>query len=138
MQNFILHDRLRADTYPVADTEDFYLGLHKNALVPWFILVPKTEATELFACETAFKQRIQTAVDKLAMFTQDYFQADKMNIATIGNVVAQLHIHVIGRQHNDFAWPDPVWGRSEFSAYDATTKATIIAAVRQQLEQLAF
>lgn len=56
-------------------------------------------------------------IDQLAAFVEAHFNADKLNIATIGNIVPQLHIHVIGRFHNDFCWPAPVWGQSERADY---------------------
>ncbi|PID65593.1 MAG: hypothetical protein CR975_06430 [Gammaproteobacteria bacterium] len=70
-------------------------------------------------------------MDDLAAFSQVYFQADKMNIATLSNVVAQLHIHIIARRHDDFAYPDPVWGKPAFAAYEEKEKQTIIRAIRE-------
>lgn len=131
--NFQLNECLAVDTYSVADTADYYLGLNKNALVPWLVLVPRTTEAELFACEAPFKQRIHATADRLAVFAQAYFDADKMNIATLGNIVSQLHIHIIARKTTDFAWPDPVWGKPDFLAYDTKTKDAIIAAIRQHL-----
>lgn len=131
---FILNSRLAADTHPIIDGDDYYLGLHHNALVPWLILVPKTDEVELFACEVDFRQRIRETVDSLAVFSQRYFDADKMNIATIGNVVSQLHIHIIARQEIDFAWPAPVWGQDAYESYEREPCEEIIHAVRQHLE----
>ncbi|PIE42350.1 MAG: HIT family protein [Gammaproteobacteria bacterium] len=130
---FQLDKRLADDTYPILETDDFYLRLNKNALVPWFILVPKTNEIELFACENQFKQRIRQTVDRLAAFSQDYFKADKMNIAALGNVVSQLHIHIIARHHDDFAWPGPVWCKTDYLDYDDQQKGDIIASVKQAL-----
>lgn len=127
---FQLNECLATDTCPIIDNEDYYLGLHKNALVPWLILVPKTEEIELFACDPAFKQRIRATVDKLAIFSQNYFNADKMNIATLGNLVSQLHIHIIARKTDDFAFPDPVWGKSQFKTYAAERQQAIIEAIQ--------
>lgn len=131
--NFQLNERLAADTYPIADHPDYYLGLNKNALVPWFILVPKTNELELFACTDCFKTRIRSTVDSLASFIQQHFTADKMNLATLGNVVSQLHIHIIARTNDDFAYPDPVWGKTNFLAYEEEEKNAIIAAIQHHL-----
>lgn len=133
MNNFQLDKQLKSDTYPVLETDDYTLRLHKNALVPWLILVPKTEKIELFLCEPDFKQRIHESVDKLALFLQDYCDADKMNIAALGNVVSQLHIHIIARKTNDFAFPDPVWGKPDVKSYDEVDKNAIIHAIQQYL-----
>lgn len=131
---FILDPRLADDTYPIAETPDYYLRLHKNALVPWLILVPKTTEIELFACSPTFKQAIRETTDRLATFSQTYFQADKMNIATLGNVVKQLHIHIIARKIHDFAFPEPVWGKTDFLAYEDRQKQAIIKAVKSALK----
>lgn len=134
MAGFQLNERIAADTYEVADTDDYYLGLHKNALVAWLILVPKTHEVELFACDADFKNRIREAMDGLATFVQSYFEADKMNLATIGNVVSQLHIHIIARKRDDFAFPDPVWGKADFLAYDDKQKDVIIIDLKNYLK----
>lgn len=133
MKKFQLNERLAADTYSVIDSEDYYLGLHKNALVPWLILVPKTEEIELFACEPVFKQRIRETVDTLTSFSQGYFNADKMNIATLGNVVSQLHIHIIARKIDDFAFPAPVWGKADFLVYESEYLHSTLTAIRYAL-----
>lgn len=131
-----LDERLAADTHPILDYPDFYLGLHKNALIPWLILVPKTDAIELYACEADLKQRIRSTVDSLAAFAHKYFAADKMNVATLGNVVSQLHIHIIARQHDDIAWPNPVWGCPDFLPYDKAEKHAISAAIQTHLNAI--
>jgi len=96
-----LHPQLQADCYEPGTINSSLLLLHKNALVPWFILVPNTHENELFKLEPAHQQ----------------LKAEKLNIATIGNIVPQLHIHIIGRHSDDFCWPAPVWGQSEFAHY---------------------
>lgn len=135
MNDFQLNIRLAEDTYPVLESEDYCLLLNKNALVPWLILVPKTNETELFACEPEFKRCIRETMDALAVFVQDYTCADKMNVAALGNVVSQLHIHIIARKSSDFAWPDPVWGKPDFLAYDDVKKDAMIAALQQFLTE---
>lgn len=134
MSTFQLNERLAADTYQIADNADYYLGLHKNALVTWLILVPKTDKVELFACDPTFKQRIRHTVDDLAEFCQHHCGADKMNIATIGNVVSQLHIHIIARKTDDYAWPDPVWGKPEFLAYTEASRDELIKSIQCYLK----
>ncbi len=135
MNTFTLNERLAADTYPIVDTDDFYLGLNKNALIPWLILVPKTSEVELFRCSDDFKQKIRATVDSLALFCQSHFDADKMNIATLGNVVEQLHVHIIARKTDDCAWPDPVWGNTKFAAYTDDDACSVINAVRLHLNE---
>ncbi len=133
MNDFTINPLLIDDTHPVLENAHYWLGLHKNALFPWLILVPKTKETELFACPATFKTAIREAIDSLAAFSQSYFQADKMNIATLGNVVSQLHVHIIARKHDDPAWPTPIWGNSAFLAYEEKEKDAIIAAIQKHL-----
>lgn len=126
---FTLHPQLQTDCYTlgnimgniVEDIEDTMhsslLLLHKNALIPWFILVPTTHEDELFKLEIAHQQCIQQQTAQLARFVSTYFRADKLNIATIGNIVPQLHIHIIARYTGDFCWPAPVWGQSDSAEY---------------------
>ncbi|MGY0398569.1 MAG: HIT domain-containing protein [Ostreibacterium sp.] len=133
MSHFVLNKQLATDTLPIIENDYYYLGLHNNKLVPWLILVPKTQEIELFACKTAFKQHIREAIDGIADFAQVYFQADKMNIATIGNVVLQLHIHIIARKKTDFAWPSPVWGKPDYADYSENERGRIIFDVKHYL-----
>ena len=112
-----LHQQLANDCYLLGLVKNSSLLLHKNALVPWFILVPDTDQDELYKLSPQQQQLVQTETTALASFIQSHFNADKLNIATIGNIVPQLHIHIIGRKTDDFCWPSPVWGTSETADY---------------------
>jgi len=125
-----LHHQLQSDCYILGQMQDSVLLLHKNALVPWFILVPDTQELELFKLPAVKQSQLQASINQLARFIEMHFQADKLNIATIGNIVPQLHIHIIGRYKNDFCWPEPVWGQLETAHY---AEADI-----QSLKQLLF
>jgi len=115
--SFVLNTQLETDCFNLGTIDDCSLLLHKNALVPWFILVPHTNELELYKLDTELQSSVQNTTNKLANFTESHFATDKLNIATIGNVVPQLHIHVIGRFINDFCWPAPVWGQPAFEKY---------------------
>lgn len=117
--DFKLHPQLDADCFTLGLINNCTLLLHKNALIPWFILVPHTHKNEIFKLETIQQQQLQITINQLAQFVESNFNTDKLNIATIGNVVSQLHVHVIGRYTNDFCWPQPVWGKTQFSEYSA-------------------
>ncbi|RDH82439.1 MAG: HIT family protein [endosymbiont of Galathealinum brachiosum] len=112
-----LHPQLQADTYTLGQICDCTLLLHKNALIPWFILVPDTNENEIFKLTANHQAQINNATNQLAHFVESHFKTDKLNIATIGNIVAQLHIHIIGRFTDDFCWPAPVWGQADFAEY---------------------
>lgn len=131
-----LHEQLAADCYLLGTLSSSRLLLHKNALIPWFIVVPDTEQTELFKLPPEQQQLVQSEINAVAEFTQQHFNADKLNIATIGNIVTQLHVHVIGRKIGDFCWPSPVWGRPETAEYPAQQLAEIkLALLETQLLQ---
>jgi diadenosine tetraphosphate (Ap4A) HIT family hydrolase len=102
-----------------------------DANYPWFILVPRREAvSELFQLDTADQQQLWLETTRLAETLKDAFVADKMNVATLGNVVSQLHMHVIVRRREDQAWPAPVWGRHPARAYEADEIASILERLR--------
>ncbi|WP_407296435.1 HIT family protein [Stutzerimonas zhaodongensis] len=108
---FALDARLDQDTLVLGDFSLCRLLLMNDANYPWFILVPRREeVSELFQLDAADQQLLWREVTALAEIVKDTFGADKMNVATLGNVVSQLHVHVIGRRRDDVAWPAPVWG----------------------------
>jgi diadenosine tetraphosphate (Ap4A) HIT family hydrolase len=88
------------------------LAAEQGCQLPWFILVPRrADISELFDLDEADQQQLWQETNALAEALKDAFAADKMNVATLGNVVSQLHMHVIVRRHGDAAWPAPVWGK---------------------------
>lgn len=117
MSEFRLHDRLSADTHPMAESPHTRLLLMNNALLPWFILVPKAQALELHHLPAQERLAVREELDRLAAFVEQEFAPDKLNIATLGNLVPQLHIHVVARYRSDHAWPGPVWGRQDRQDY---------------------
>ena len=127
---FTLDSRLQQDTLVMGDFPLCRLLLMNDAKYPWFILVPRREAvSELFQLDTADQQQLWLETTRLAETLKDAFVADKMNVATLGNVVSQLHMHVIVRRREDQAWPAPVWGRHPARAYEAAE----IFAIRERL-----
>ncbi|MNF29358.1 HIT domain protein [compost metagenome] len=115
---FVVDPRLQQDTLPVGDFPLCRLLLMNDANYPWFILVPRREeVSELFQLDALDQQALWQEATMLAETLKDAFGADKMNIATLGNVVSQLHMHVIARRRDDPAWPAPVWGRLPAQPY---------------------
>tara|TARA_R110002111_G_C6004047_1_gene373558 strand:- start:1800 stop:2207 length:408 start_codon:yes stop_codon:yes gene_type:complete len=112
-----LDHRLQADCKPICELKESTLLLMNNSLVDWFILVPRCEEIELTSLPFAQQTAILKEVNLVTRFLQQKFAPDKLNIAALGNVVSQLHIHVIGRKHSDPYWPAPVWGRPEKQPY---------------------
>lgn len=128
---FALDPRLQQDTLPIGDFPLCRLLLMNDAQYPWFILVPRREeVSELFQLGVDEQRQLWQETTFLAETLKDTFGADKMNVATLGNVVSQLHMHVIVRRREDAAWPAPVWGRHPAVAYSSEQVAAIRAKLR--------
>ena len=110
MPSFQIHQQLIADCHVLGRLEHCHVLLNKNASVPWFILVPETTATDLLDIPAPQRDRIMNECAGLSAFIKNHFKCTKINFAAIGNIVPQLHLHVIGRKETDACWPKPVWG----------------------------
>jgi len=133
MPNFKLNEQLSKDCILIGEINSNLLLLMNNSLVPWFILVPKTSEIEIIDLTQIQQNVLQESINLLAKFVKKYFNVSKLNIATIGNIVNQLHIHVIGRDPGDYCWPNVVWGSTERKEYDDEVVVTISVALKQQL-----
>jgi diadenosine tetraphosphate (Ap4A) HIT family hydrolase len=108
---FELHPRLQQDTLVIGDFPLSRLLLMNDAGYPWFILVPRrAEMREIFELDYDDQVQLLKESSQLAMVLSRIFEADKLNIAALGNMVPQLHIHHIVRYRSDQSWPNPVWG----------------------------
>jgi diadenosine tetraphosphate (Ap4A) HIT family hydrolase len=109
---FVLHPQLASDCIVVGQFELSTLLLMNDRQFPWFILVPRREdVTEVFQLDLADRMQLMNESCWLAEALKDAFAADKINVAALGNMVSQLHIHHIARYREDPAWPAPVWGK---------------------------
>lgn len=128
---FVLDTRLQEDTWLIGDFPLCHLLLSNDSSYPWFILVPRREGiSELFQLDDHDQQLMWRETTALAQVLKDVFGADKMNVATLGNVVSQLHMHVIVRYRADAAWPGPVWGKHPAKPYTPAE----VCAVRDRLK----
>lgn len=131
---FVLDSRLQQDTYVMGDLPLCRLLLSRDANYPWFILVPRrADISELFDLDEEDQRQLWQETRSLAKALNDAFAADKMNVATLGNVVSQLHMHVIVRHRNDAAWPAPVWGKVAAVDYSEVQLAEIRRRLRDSL-----
>lgn len=127
---FDLDSRLASDTHVMGDFPLCRLLLMNDRQYPWFILVPRREeVSELFQLDSGDQQVLWQETTGLAEVLKDTFSADKMNVATLGNMVSQLHMHVIVRRKGDPAWPAAVWGRHPAVPYSPDE----VTAIRQKL-----
>jgi|EndMetStandDraft_3_1072993.scaffolds.fasta_scaffold76203_1 diadenosine tetraphosphate (Ap4A) HIT family hydrolase len=123
---FALDPRLQQDTLPIGDFPLCRLLLSNDSNYPWFILVPRREAiSEIFQLDVADQQQLWQETTVLSQVLKDSFDADKLNVAALGNVVSQLHMHVIVRKREDAAWPAPVWGKHPAKPYNPEQIAAI-------------
>lgn len=133
---FALDSRLLQDTVPVGDFPLCRLLLMNDAHYPWFILVPRREdVSELFQLDVDDQRVLWQETTQLAEVLKDTFAADKMNVATLGNVVSQLHMHVVVRRREDAAWPAPVWGKQPAQPYSDEQVVAIKAKLRLVLAE---
>lgn len=126
-----IDDRLLADTHRLGTLERATVLLHHHTAVGWLILVPDTDAQDWHELDDAEYERINSQVRALCGWAAEWFAADKMNVAALGNQVAQMHIHIVARHRDDACWPEPVWGRLPQAniGYDETN----ITALRENL-----
>lgn len=125
MPSFELNERLKNDCFELGEIGMCHVLLMNNAAVPWFILVPETDKRELTQLAWDEQTEILKTINQIAGFVETLDKVEKLNIATIGNVVSQLHIHVIGRHTEDFCWPEPVWGKVCEVTYDSETAESL-------------
>lgn len=106
-----LHERLAADSHCLGAMPTALLLLHREAALHWFILVPGTQAQDVTDLPGADRAALLDDAAALAACLKEAYGYPKVNVAALGNVVPQLHLHVVGRMPGDCCWPDPVWGR---------------------------
>jgi len=113
-----LHPRLAADCVQLGRFPLCHLLLLNDSSYPWFILVPDRDGIrEIYQLNTADRQQLLDESCRLSEFLMSSFKGDKLNVAAIGNLVPQLHLHHVVRYASDRAWPLPVWGRFPAVAY---------------------
>jgi diadenosine tetraphosphate (Ap4A) HIT family hydrolase len=111
MLEFTLHPRLEADSHFVRDLPLSQLRLNNQQQAPWLLLVPRrAEIMEIYDLVVAERAQLIEEIALTSRVLKKMYAADKINIATIGNKVPQLHIHIVARFKDDIAWPNPVWG----------------------------
>jgi diadenosine tetraphosphate (Ap4A) HIT family hydrolase len=111
MTRFQIHPQLLADCHVIGKFDLCYLLLHKNSALPWFILVPQSDEGDLLDLPPALRVTAMNEAALVSDFVKKILNYPKINFAAIGNIVPQLHLHVVGRVPGDPCWPAPVWGQ---------------------------
>lgn len=130
--DFVLDARLEADTSAVISLPLCEVLLMNDARYPWLILVPRrrglVEVTDLEAAEQA---RLWAEVNQASTALRRTSPCDKLNLGALGNIVRQLHVHVVARREGDHAWPGPVWGNGTAVRYTPATLSSKLDALRE-------
>ena len=128
MREFDLHPRLAADTVFVADWTLCRVLLMNDARYPWLILVPRrNDVTEIFELCPEDREMLMAEIALASERLRHFSRAAKINIGALGNLVPQLHIHIIARNPSDAAWPGPVWGNGVAEPYAPNAAAALVA-----------
>jgi diadenosine tetraphosphate (Ap4A) HIT family hydrolase len=131
---FTLHPQLERDTLAIGDLALSRVLLMNDANYPWLILVPRREGVvEIVDLAEGDRQQLMREIAQVSSALKAVTDCEKLNVAAIGNVVPQLHVHVVARRHSDPAWPKPVWGAVPPAAYDPSVHDGLVASLRRRL-----
>jgi diadenosine tetraphosphate (Ap4A) HIT family hydrolase len=137
MSRFEIHPQLLHDCHRLGQFRLCHVLLHKNAAVPWLILVPETVSTgDLLDLAEHVRNLAMDEAAIAARFIKNEFAVSKINFAAIGNIVPQLHLHVVGRHADDPCWPAPVWGNLVEANGYSTARIAILTAILSQKHSL--
>jgi len=129
-----LHPQLARDTINIGDLPLCRALIINDANYPWLLLVPRRKGmVELIDLGEVERAQLMTEIARVAGALKDVTECDKLNIAALGNVVSQLHVHVIARREGDAGWPRPIWGAAPAIAHDRGELERFIAALRDEI-----
>jgi len=134
MSVFELHGTLAADTVEAVRWPLCRVLLMNDCRYPWLILVPaRADMTEIHGLDPADQSLLMTEIDRASRVLSGLYAPDKINVAALGNLVPQLHIHVVARFRTDDAWPGPVWGAHPPRPYEAAALGKTLETLRRSL-----
>ncbi len=128
--DFVLDSRLESDCHILGKFDSTLLLLMDNAFVPWFILVPQVDVTEFHELQQETQLQLLEQINLISNYLKQELSVDKVNVAAIGNIVRQLHIHVVGRSETDYCWPNVVWGAEGRKPYAELELQEISASIK--------
>ena len=134
MTDFVLDPRLAADTAFIADGPLSQVRLMDDTRFPWLVLVPRVNGVSEWLELDGGQQRLLLAeINQAGQLIRAQPGVEKLNIGALGNIVRQLHVHLVGRHDGDPAWPGPVWGHGAAVRHAPAALATQIDAWRRRL-----
>lgn len=126
-KKFTLHPRLEQDTVPVVDLSLCTVRLMDDSRFPWLVMIPRqADLREIHRLEKRMRTELMDEIALCSAALEREYTADKMNVAALGNMVPQLHVHIIARFEGDAAWPGPVWGVGEAHPYGDLMPTTVL------------
>ena len=129
-----LHPRLAADTRALGETPQFWIRYMNDTRFPWVIIVPRVaDVTEWHDLGSALQHDLLDLANRAGLHLKALVKADKINIGALGNLVPQLHLHVIARNEGDPCWPGPVWGNGSPQPYADGEEPTWLVELRSRL-----
>jgi diadenosine tetraphosphate (Ap4A) HIT family hydrolase len=129
-----LHPQLEQDTETIGDLVLSRLLVSSDANYPWLVLVPRRPgASELIDLDPDDQRRLMAEIAAVSQALKAVTLCDKLNVAAIGNMVPQLHVHIVARRRDDPAWPKPVWGAAPARAWEAAERDRLVAALRGKI-----
>jgi diadenosine tetraphosphate (Ap4A) HIT family hydrolase len=129
-----LHPQLTKDTINIGDLPLSRVLVVNDANYPWLLLVPRRQgANEIIDLDEVEQAQLMTEIARVARALKTVTACDKLNIAALGNVVPQLHVHVIARRTGDAAWPRPVWGQAPAISHDPGERDAFIRELRRKI-----
>lgn len=132
--DFVLDTRLVADSVLIADGPLSQIRLMNDDRFPWVVLVPRVpNASEWIDLDGAQQRLLLAEINQISQHLKHKPNVSKINIGALGNIVRQLHVHLIGRNENDAAWPGPVWGSGKAQRFDPEVLAQRVEIWRQRL-----
>jgi diadenosine tetraphosphate (Ap4A) HIT family hydrolase len=129
-----LHPQLRDDTAFVCDLALSRVLVMNDANFPWLIVVPRRSGLSEIIDLGPEQPLLTNELSLLCHALKEETRCDKLNVAAIGNVVAQLHIHIVARRRSDSLWPKPVWGAAPPRSYDSATLDRFVNAIRARVQ----
>lgn len=133
---FAVHERLRADTLEVLDLPLCRVLLMNDSRFPWVILVPRrTAAREIFDLSQPDREKLMREVVGCAAQLKVLTGAVKINVGALGNLVPQLHVHVVARRSDDEAWPGPVWGVGKAQPYTTRAGGALVKRLKRAFQK---
>lgn len=136
MSEFELDGRIARDSDLIATLDLCQLRIQNDSRWPWLLMVPqRADMTEIFELSEADQAHLAAEVNQVAAALKEITGATKINVGALGNIVRQLHVHVIARFEGDANWPGPIWGYGSAEPYDGEKRQALMNRLMEKLSR---